>query len=291
MIFFPSAPRRWSLRFTTALALGFVSFSLRAESVTNQPLPGIVCITETRTDPPQRLFAAVVDLKNPRLHLRVAPGGPDPDGPGKWQTTLMEPTQIAAREKFDLVINGDFFIARGVNDGEGTNSAYRAKQWAFNEGPAMTDGQTWSTCTNVRPCLVVHKNQTVTIDFRTQPGGDDWQVIGGNVLLVHAGAAIPWRGKIRHPRTVVGLDATGSTLTILVVDGRKPGRAVGMSYAELGAEMVRLGCVEALNLDGGGSSVLAVREAAKGQMKILNEPTDGRERAVADVLGITVTPN
>jgi len=46
-----------------------------------------------------------------------------------------------------------------------------------------------------------------------------------------------------------------------------------------------------LNLDGGGSSVLAVREAGTGQMKILNEPTDGRERAVADVLGITVTPN
>jgi len=60
-----------------------------------------------------------------------APGGPDPDGPGKWQTTLMEPTKIAAREKFDVVVNGDFFKARGVNDGEGANSAYRARLWAL----------------------------------------------------------------------------------------------------------------------------------------------------------------
>ena len=73
-----------------------------------------------------------------------------------------------------------------------------------------------------------------------------------------------------------------------VGDGRKPGIAAGMSYDELGVEMQRLGCRVALNLDGGGSSVLAVRDSATGKMKILNEPTDGHERAVADVLGITV---
>ena len=33
---------------------------------------------------------------------------------------------------------------------------------------------------------------------------------------------------------------------------------------------------------------MAVREAATDKMKIFNEPTDGRERAVADVLGISV---
>jgi exopolysaccharide biosynthesis protein len=60
-----------------------------------------------------------------------------------------------------------------------------------------------------------------------------------------------------------------------------------MSYNELAAEMLKLGCKEALNLDGGGSSVMAVREPS-GTMKMLNEPTDGHERAVANVLGITV---
>ncbi len=151
----------------------------------------------------------------------------------------------------------------------------------------MTDGKIWSTSTNARPCLVVHKNNSVTIDSITRPSDDDWQVIGGNVMLVRGGKMVPHNNKIRHPRTVVGLDASGNKMTILVVDGRKPGVAVGMSYDELATEMLRLGCTEALNLDGGGSSVLAMR-GADGKLKIYNEPTDGRERAVADVLGISV---
>ncbi len=252
-------------------------------------LPGIFIHEETRTNPPTHFFIAVVDLKNHRLHLRVAPGGPDPDGDGKWQTTLMEPTKIAEREKFDLVVNGDFFIARGVNDSEGTNSAYRAHQWALAEGPAMTDGLTWSTCPNARPCLVVHTNGAVTFETLTQPAADDWEVIGGNTMLVQGGKIIPHKSKVRHPRTVVGLDAAHTTLTLLLVDGRKPGVAVGMSYDELAAEMLRLGCTEALNLDGGGSSVMAVR--ADGKMKILNKPTDGRERAVVNALGISIEKN
>jgi hypothetical protein len=268
-----------------------VRLNASAEFSTNQPLAGIVFSSETRTNPPERLFVAEVDLKNPKLHLRVAPGGPDPDGPGKWQSTLLEPTKIAAREKFDFVINGDFFKTRGVNDGEGTNAAYRAGQWSLATGPAMTDGKTWSTCTNARPCLVVHTNHSVAIETMTIPNADDWEVIGGNTMLVHDGAVVPHQSKTRHPRTVVGLDATGDKLTILVVDGRKRGVALGMSYDELAAEMIRLGCKEALNLDGGGSSVMATRDQASGRIKILNAPTDGHERAVANVLGISVDQN
>jgi exopolysaccharide biosynthesis protein len=282
--------KQWKTFCAVSLAVLLPRFFAGAEILTNLPLPGIVCLSETRTNPPQRLFVAQIDLQNPKLHLRVAPGGPDPDGDGKWETTLMEPTKIAAREKFDFVVNGDFFIAKGVNDGEGTNSHFRAEQWACTEGPAMTDGQTWSVASSARPCLVVHKNRAVTIEKLQRPADDDWEVIGGNTMLVHDGTAISHTNKVRHPRTVAGLDATGNTLTILVVDGRKPGVATGMSYDELAAEMLRLGCKDALNLDGGGSSVMAVRDAT-GEMKILNAPTDGRERAVADVLGISVDQN
>ncbi len=96
------------------VALNFLSLvfanSVRAEVLTtNAAVPGIFIHSETRMNPPTRLFVAEVDLKNPKLHLRVAPGGPDPDGAGKWETTLLEPTKIAERENFDLVVNGDFF--------------------------------------------------------------------------------------------------------------------------------------------------------------------------------------
>ena len=259
-------------------------------SVTNEPVPGIRIHSEIQTNPPQRLFIAEVDLKNPKLHLHVSRGGPDPDGAGKWETTLMEPTKIAMREKFNFVVNGDFFKAKGVNDGEGTNAAFRAAQWALVEGPAMTAGMTWATASNARPCFVVHKDRSLIIDTLAQPPADALEVIAGNTILVRDGKVVPHKSKVRHPRTAVGLDATGNKLIFFVNDGRKPGVAVGMSYDELGAEMVRLGCTEALNLDGGGSSVMAVRPLNAEKFQILNAPTDGRERAVANVLGITVEP-
>ncbi len=86
-----------------------LALSAWAECSTNHPFEGVVCYSETRKEPPTRLFVAEVDLTNPNLRLRVAPGGADPDGPGPWQTTLMTPTRIASREGFDLVVNGDFF--------------------------------------------------------------------------------------------------------------------------------------------------------------------------------------
>jgi hypothetical protein len=271
-----------------ALNLTLVCSAPAEISPTNHPYAGIAYYSETRSQPPTHLFVAEIDLTNPKVHLHVSRGGPDPDGDGKWQTTLLPPTEVAAREKYDLVINGDFFDALNTQDAEGTNSGYRTGKWGAVVGPAVTDGKVWSTNATERPCLVVHKNGKVTIDEVSTPPPDDFEVVSGNTILVKDGVSVANHSKTRHPRTVVGLDATGTKLILLLVDGRKPGIAVGMSYEELAAEMLRLGCTEALNLDGGGSSVMAIRDAATGKYHMLNEPTDGRERAVANVLGISV---
>ncbi len=235
-----------------------------------------------------RLFIAEIDLTNPHVHVRVAPGGPDPDGPGKWQTTLMQPTLIAAREHFDLVVNGDFFKALSTKNAEGAKSRYRSDVWGAAVGPAVTDGKIWSACASNRPCLVVSKNQKVAIKTLARPSRKDWEIISGNTLLLRNGVAVPHKNQKREPRTVAGIDATGKKLIIMVVDGRKPGISLGMTYDELAAEMFRLGCRQALNLDGGGSSVMAIRDSASGEMHILNTPSDGHERAVANVLGVSV---
>ncbi|HWD20835.1 MAG TPA: phosphodiester glycosidase family protein [Verrucomicrobiae bacterium] len=243
---------------------------------------------ETQKNPPNRLWIAEINLADPRVQVRVAPGGPDPDGPGPWQTTLMAPTLIAARENFDLVVNGDFFEARNVRDAEGAKSGYRANQWASAVGPAMTDGIVWSVAAHPRPCLVVHENSRITIEPVAHPSADDRQVISGNVMLVTNGVAVPQTNHAKHPRTVAGLNARHTKLTLVVVDGRKPGVAAGMEYSELATEMIHLGCDTALNLDGGGSSLMAARDGASRAYRILNQPTDGHERPVADVLGVTI---
>lgn len=278
-------------RWLSALALLILTmaYSARgADDADNHPFPGISYRVETRQEPPMRLFIAEVDLASKHVHVRVAPGGPDPDGPGKWQTMLMQPTLIAAREHFDLVVNGDFFKALAITNAEGAKSRYRSDVWGAAVGPAVTDGKIWSTGTTNRPCLVVSKNQKVSIKTLARPSRNDWEVISGSTLLLKDGVVVPHKNQKREPRTVVGIDAKGKKLVILVVDGRKPGISLGMDYDELGAEMIRLGCRQALNLDGGGSSMMAVRDSKTAEMHILNTPSDGHERAVANVLGVSV---
>jgi exopolysaccharide biosynthesis protein len=249
-----------------------------------RPHAGVTFRQEVRTEPAQRLCWATVDLDEPRVSLHVAQGGPDPDGDGKWQTTLMPPTAIAKREGFELAVNGDFFsVKRAEADKSGV---YQAEQWAAVLGPAVTDGKAWATAAKPRPCLVVKKSGKVAIESLAKAGPDDAQVIAGNVMLVDDGKAVAPENATRHPRTVVGLDEKGTRLTILVVDGRREGEATGMTYAELSREMIAAGCRKAVNLDGGGSSVMVVREGEAFVVK--NHPSNEKERPVANVLGVDV---
>jgi hypothetical protein len=82
----------------------------------------------------------------------------------------------------------------------------------------------------------------------------DGQVsIANNDELKFAGKAI----NDKHPRTAMGYTANGE-LIILVVEGRFPGKAEGLSLTQTALLMQQIGCIEALNLDGGGSSCMLV---------------------------------
>jgi exopolysaccharide biosynthesis protein len=81
----------------------------------------------------------------------------------------------------------------------------------------------------------------------------------------------------RHPRTAAGVRADG-TLLFVTVDGRQPRESVGMSLPELTDLMVELGCVSAINLDGGGSTTMVI------DGKIANRPSGGSARRNADAI-------
>ncbi|MBB5080669.1 phosphodiester glycosidase family protein [Nonomuraea endophytica] len=81
----------------------------------------------------------------------------------------------------------------------------------------------------------------------------------------------------RHPRTLAGVTRNGS-LILATVDGRKPGETVGANMVEAAQLMRWLGAVQAINLDGGGSTAMVVKN------KVVNKPSDGAERAVGDAL-------
>lgn len=93
----------------------------------------------------------------------------------------------------------------------------------------------------------------------------------------------------RASRTAIGIKADG-TVVMLMVDGRQAPYSVGMTMAEVAASMEALGCVEAVNLDGGGSSTFATQregepenEATAG-LTLRCRPSDGYERKVSNTI-------
>jgi hypothetical protein len=277
------------VRVAAIVALLWATPVVSAEFPGRHPFPGVTYEHRIRKRPPMHLYIAEVDLTRPGLKIRTSPAGPDPDGPGEWQTTLLEPTKVAARENLDLVVNGDFFKARNVEETDTFKPHYRADMWAYVVGPAATGGKIWSTSKEPMPCLIVQTARRVSIQMISFPPADAEEAIAGNVLLVENGKPITHEGnQARYPRTVVGLNKQRTRLIILVVDGRKPGVSIGMTFEELAKELVHRGCYMAFNLDGGGSSMLAMRNPVDGQYRILNSPSTGHERAVANILGIAV---
>ncbi len=116
-----------------------------------------------------------------------------------------------------------------------------------------------------------------------------WQgisdAIGGGPVLVRDGKAIfrsdEWftvsQLAPRGPRSAIGQRADGRILMV-VVDGRQPGLSVGMTNFELALALARLGAVQAMAFDGGGSATIAFDGS------VLNAPSDGRERPISTAL-------
>ncbi len=115
-------------------------------------------------------------------------------------------------------------------------------------------------------------------------GGHPSLVEDGQIALQPAGSNGFYRS--RHPRTALGTTADGGLL-LVTVDGRTAAGA-GMTLEELAALMLELGAVQAVNLDGGGSTTMVVRDCWIDG--VVNHPSDNQaadhrgERAVSDGL-------
>lgn len=93
----------------------------------------------------------------------------------------------------------------------------------------------------------------------------------------------------RASRTAIGIKADG-TVVMMMVDGRQAPYSVGMTMAEVGATMESLGCVQAVNLDGGGSSTFATQREGESEnstsagLTLRCRPSDGYERKVSNTI-------
>ena len=134
----------------------------------------------------------------------------------------------------------------------------------------------------------LHAGQTLTV--ANQAVGDDgtWKTaenavssVGGR--LVTNGAANSDFEAGAAPRTAVGIKADGNII-FYTLDGRQSGYSYGAQLKTLAKRMVELGCVDALNLDGGGSTTISAWFPGKDNTMVVNSPSDGYLRSVANYI-------
>jgi len=137
-----------------------------------------------------------------------------------------------------------------------------------------------------------HVGDTVSV-------GQDWmpdlpglvEGVGGGPLLLRGGelyedpdAPSPEERDVRYPLTGAGISADGTTLMLVAVDGRAPGRSLGITRPMFAQLFAALGAGDAMAFDSGGSTEMVVRRLGDRQVSIANVPSDGRERSIADGL-------
>ena len=107
------------------------------------------------------------------------------------------------------------------------------------------------------------------------------QMAGGQPVILSGGQVLNTESALDHltalnPRTAIGYDATGTKVVLLVVDGRSTA-SQGCVSKVLADIMREVGCSEAMNFDGGGSSALYTKV-----LGLRNDPSDGKERSVTN---------
>ncbi|MBN3524261.1 phosphodiester glycosidase family protein [Paenibacillus apiarius] len=122
----------------------------------------------------------------------------------------------------------------------------------------------------------------VTAQFELEEAWKDVKMaIGGVAQLLKDGDLQPQDDKALYPRVAIGTKADGS-IVMIEIDGRAPGFSEGVSYDDLAKVMKDIGVVNALCLDGGGSSTFVVKLPGEPVRKLLNRPSDGGERKTAN---------
>ena len=115
--------------------------------------------------------------------------------------------------------------------------------------------------------------------------GTPWLIRDGRARTAQDDASCVAFCAKPHPRTAVGLDASGRVLYLVLAAGRRD-PVLGLPLAELAGVLRELGAVQAFNLDGGGSSTLLIRGESR-LPRPFNEPT---LRRVANALLIDPLP-
>ena len=243
-----------------------------------------------------------IDLTDKRIAAFVALSA-DPDGPlGPAEGVLTPPDELMRHTGALALVNANAFAAIASIHGVPGKFGWYAGRAVAIEGLAVGDSTRRSPDTPQRLAFWLddhgkpHLGHPAASDVVCQAVAD-WGapllVSGRNVAPADPPQASGPRAESSnsasaaplHPRSMLGFDAAGCWLLLVVVDGRQPRYSLGMTLAEGAALMQHHGCSEVINLDGGGSSILIARDAS-GKPLTINHPSDGTPRPVPVMIGV-----
>ena len=130
--------------------------------------------------------------------------------------------------------------------------------------------------------LAIYKDGSCELRSASEPyDGNEWHAVGANFgWLVKDGELVTKtveRTTSPASRSMLGILPDGS-LIMCMADGRGANDSVGLSTYEMGEFMLALGCVNAVNGDGGGSSTFISRREGEANLTMRSAPSDGSER-------------
>ncbi len=120
----------------------------------------------------------------------------------------------------------------------------------------------------------------IEIEYHILPEFEEGQTsFGGGAMLIKDGELVDEFSHVvsgRHPRSAIGTDESGEILYLVAVNGRQD-NSRGLTMTELAELMLKLGCYNAVNLDGGGSTHMTASTVWNGNIHTVNTPTENRK--------------
>ena len=139
----------------------------------------------------------------------------------------------------------------------------------------------------LNPISTLQIGEKITISFGVT-GDERWK--DAKLGLGATGGMLIENGEVNtnfeagaNPRTALGIKKDGSLL-LYTIDGRKKGYSYGVQLKTLANRLKELGCVDAINLDGGGSTCFVLQFPGDSNTTLNNKPSDGKSRAVSNFI-------
>jgi Phosphodiester glycosidase len=246
---------------------------------------------------------AIIDLSQPQIKLSVALADEQlKPNDAQCVSTLDTPTSIARKNNFAITLNASFFAAPKAEELEGQKVHYFVGNCAAPVGWHVSSGKTFAKPANdkLRATLLIMDDGSVSIkaNLANIPPKTRYAVSGNAMVLLDGAIVADDKGGTRHPRSVAGLSADNKTLYLVAVDGRQAGYSLGANMYELGTLLKNIGAANAINLDGGGSTAMVIKDIRTGAFALANQPSEkstegfqlNMERPVVDVIGVSILP-